>query len=104
MNVIIGENGSGKSTLLKLISGNDLESHVKAAKRNNRIEIPALPNRSKTVFQGELFNDYNNNKDLYLTDALFFRNQLPRFQVANHNVRKSGNGMGAQAHRSKANA
>lgn len=65
VNVIIGENGSGKSTLLKLISGNDSESHVKAAKRNNRIEIPALPNKSKAVFQGELFNDYNNNKDLY---------------------------------------
>mgnify|MGYP002581515866 CR=1 FL=1 len=63
--LIIGPSGSGKSTLLKLISGNDSESHVKAAKRNNRIEIPALPNRSKTVFQGELFNDYNNNKDLY---------------------------------------
>lgn len=65
VNVIIGENGSGKSTLLKLISGNDTESHVKTARKNNRIEIPALPNKSKTVLQGELFDDYNNNKDLY---------------------------------------
>lgn len=87
VNAIIGENGSGKSTLLKLISGNDSESHVKEAKRNNRIEISALPNRNKAVFQGELFNDYNNSKDLYpdghslfsKTSCQDFRSQITTF-------------------------
>lgn len=87
VNVIIGENGSGKSTLYKLIAGQDSESHVKAARKNNRIEISALPNSHKAVFQGELFDDYNDNKDLYPSgqslfsdiDTQDFRSQIEGF-------------------------